>query len=81
MTVPLREDSFYDLSIIPFRRWVDGVAVSIVGILGLLGNLLTLAVLSRPKFKVRGNATVVAFYNSSLLTGLFSSTAVSLGMF
>ena len=35
------------------RYYFDGVLVSSCGAMGVVGNLLTLCVLSRPKFRVR----------------------------
>ena len=51
----LTENSFYFL----YRYYFDGVLVSSFGIVGFIGNLLTLFVLSRPKFKVKIKLTTL----------------------
>ena len=35
----------------PYRFWCDGVLVSSVGIVGLVGNVLAMLVLSRPRMR------------------------------
>ena len=42
-----------------YRYYFDGVLVSSFGIVGFIGNLLTLFVLSRPKFKVKNKLTTL----------------------
>ena len=42
--------NFEDVS--AFRFWFDGVLVSVIAIVGFIGNLLALIVLSRERFRV-----------------------------
>ena len=64
------------------RYYFDGVLVSSFGILGIIGNILTLCVLSRPKFRVC-HWFMIKFNIIKVIeqTGLLSSATTCLGLF
>ena len=64
------------------RYYFDGVLVSSFGILGIIGNILTLCVLSRPKFRVcQGFMIKLNIIKIIEQTGLLSPATSCLGLF
>lgn len=65
-------ETLVDTSSSDYRYYFDGVFVSFFGIIGMFGNILTLCVLSRPKFKD-------CFHNLLLTLACFDSLYIMCG--
>lgn len=48
--------------IAPYRLWCDGVLVSVVACVGLVGNILALVVLSRPRLRDVFHQVIIYFF-------------------